>query len=726
MRDRPYWELFLVSLLLLFFELACIRWFGSTVVFLTFFTNIILLATFLGMSVGCLAASSSRDWSVVALPVWLSASVLALGTLSQVGLITVAVGDQGGSPQQVYFGTEYRPQDLSSFVIPIELLAAVFFVLVALVFVGVGQRLGRAFAKAPNRLSAYVANIAGSLAGILAFGVASYLQTPPLVWFAIVGVLWIRLLPRPTTIQVACLAAVLVVAGILSYNTTLSPDPATRGYATVAWSPYYRVTYSPRARFIETNNIGHQQMHAVGEAVGYDLPHLLNRDTGGDSFEDVLIIGAGSGNDVATALAYGARHVDAVEIDPVIYRLGASEHPNHPYQDARVSVHIDDGRSFLRRTTRRYDLIVYALVDSLVLHSSYSSLRLESFLFTQQAFDDIAARLKPDGVFAAYNFYRQGWIVGRIDRMADQAFRARPIVMSLPHVDHIGLNDPQADRITVILAGAPSRLDRVRHRFDAGESYWVNESLPSSRSANGFASKPPTGSPDWLRIAPSQVETDDRDQLPTDDWPFLYLRGHLVPGLNLRNMLLLAVLSLAVFDRVAPRHGRRLNWQMFFLGAGFMLLETKSVVHMAVLFGSTWMVNSIVFFAILVMVLISNLFVWIVRPKRLLVYYQLLMTSLIVNLAVPMTTYLALPGTWRVLVSCALVFAPIFFAGIVFGTLFSHSEQPEVDFGSNIAGAMLGGFAESLALVVGFTYLLGLVIAFYFGSAVLLRKTSHA
>ena len=48
---------------------------------------------------------------------------------------------------------------------------------------------------------------------------------------------------------------------------------------------------------------------------------------------------------------------------------------------------------------------------------------------------------------------------------------------------------------------------------------------------------------------------------------------------------------------------------MFFLGAGFMLLETKGVVHMALLFGSTWVVNSIVFFAILVMILLSNLYV---------------------------------------------------------------------------------------------------------------------
>ena len=83
---------------------------------------------------------------------------------------------------------------------------------------------------------------------------------------------------------------------------------------------------------------------------------------------------------------------------------------------------------------------------------------------------------------------------------------------------------------------------------------------------------------------------------------------------------------------------------MFFLGAGFMLLETKGVVHMALLFGSTWVVNSIVFFAILSMILLSNLYVMAVRPKRLWPYYLVLLASLLINLLVPMDTFLALPG----------------------------------------------------------------------------------
>ncbi|PWT83756.1 MAG: hypothetical protein C5B57_06290, partial [Blastocatellia bacterium] len=157
----PYARLFAVSFLLLFFELACIRWFGSTVVFLTFFTNIVLLATFLGMSVGCLAATSRREWSLAVVPLLLLAIVLAYGTLwgyNYFGAVMIDVGGQG-SPQQVYFGTEYRARDIAAFVVPIELLAGTFFVLIALVFVGVGQLLGRAFAAAPDHLLGYTSNI---------------------------------------------------------------------------------------------------------------------------------------------------------------------------------------------------------------------------------------------------------------------------------------------------------------------------------------------------------------------------------------------------------------------------------------------------------------------------------------------------------------------------------------------------------------------------------------
>src|SRR5689334_15794022 len=153
LRAGSNWRLFVISFVLLFFELACIRWFGSTVVFLTFFTNIVLLATFVGMSVGSLAAAGRRDWTRLTAPLLLLAILLAYGTLwsyTHFGSVMVDVGGQG-SPQQVYFGTEYRASDAARFVIPIEVLGATFFALIALVFVGVGQLMGRAFTASTDR-----------------------------------------------------------------------------------------------------------------------------------------------------------------------------------------------------------------------------------------------------------------------------------------------------------------------------------------------------------------------------------------------------------------------------------------------------------------------------------------------------------------------------------------------------------------------------------------------
>src|SRR5207302_284468 len=143
----------------------------------------------------------------------------------------------------------------------------------------------------------------------------------------------------------------------------------------------------------------------------YSLIHLLQKRSGGAPFDDVMVIGAGSGNDLSHALRYGVKRIDAVEIDPVIQDIGIHHHPNQPYSDPRVVPHLDDGRHFLRTTEQKYDLVVYALVDSLILHSGYANIRLESYLFTEQAFEDVRRVLKPGGVFVMYNYYRQGWIV---------------------------------------------------------------------------------------------------------------------------------------------------------------------------------------------------------------------------------------------------------------------------------------------------------------------------
>jgi len=718
---RPHRDLFLVSFLILFFELAAIRWFAATVVFLTFFTNIVLLACFLGMSVGLLSARSRRDLVPAALPLASLAFVAAVAThLVYWGGtdVTVSVGSHE-APRMIYFGTDYRPPDPSRWVVPMWAVGGAFFALIALTFVGLGQVMGRAFDAIPDRVRAYTIDVLGSLTGIATFAAMSYFELPPTVWFVPIVALMLHFAGWRKPVQIAAAVATYALVGMSAHLLTAQGDR-------IFWSPYYKISYDTPYRVIATNDIGHQNMVPVGQTgPAYLLPHLLNRDAGGAPFAEVMIIGAGSGNDVAAALRAGAQRVDAVEIDPRINRLGRELHPERPYADPRVAVHLDDGRSFVRRTGRKYDLAVYALVDSLVLHSGYSSMRLENFLFTREAFEEVKRTLKPDGVFAMYNYYRQGWLVTRLAAMARETFGVEPLVVSLPHRDRIGADDSYSAGFTFLLASPdPGRLAAIRARFEKGESFWIHPHPPMNETINAFRAEAP--GPKWHRIGPTRLGGGGEDLLPSDDWPQPYLREARIPWAPIgQGMLVMALVSAAVLLAFGPRGGLRPNWQMFFLGAGFMLLETKGVVHMALLFGATWVVNSVVFGAILAMILAANLYVMKFRPARLAPYYALLAAALLVNVLVPMSAFLSLSPFWRTLASCAVVFVPVFFAGVIFATAFRGSREPDRDFGWNVAGIIAGGLSEQLSLVVGFNTLLLVALLYYALSLALAPRESR-
>jgi hypothetical protein len=298
--------------------------------------------------------------------------------------------------------------------------------------------------------------------------------------------------------------------------------------------------------------------------------------------------------------------------------------------------------------------------------------------------------------------------------MAEEVFGEKPLVISLPQRDSIQPGDNQFGHITFLLVSSDSkRLQAIRARFEKGESFWIHPKPPMNEAINAFRTTAPAGE-DWLRSAPARVDLGGIDLLPSDDWPQLYLRGREIPWAPIgQGMVVIALLSLAILLAFAPVRRLRPNWQMFFLGAGFMLLETKGVVHMALLFGSTWIVNSIVFFAILVMILFANLYVIKAKPRRLAPYYALLVAALLVNALVPMNLFLSLPPLERTLASCLVVFVPVFFAGVIFATAFRESRQPDADFGWNVAGIILGGLSEHLSLVVGFNYLILVAIAYY-------------
>src|SRR5262249_54186259 len=134
----------------------------------------------------------------------------------------------------------------------------------------------------------------------------------------------------------------------------------------------------------------------------------------------------------------------------------------------------------------------------------------------------------------------------------------------------------------------------------------------------------------------------------------------------------------------------------------------------------------IVFSAVLVMILLSNLYVLAVKPRSLRAYYLVLFAALLVNALVPMDVFLGLPGGAKILVSSLVVFVPIFFAGIVFATTFAASRRPDVDFGSNVAGVIFGGLSENFSMMQGFNHLLVIAIVFYVISAVFVRGARSA
>jgi SAM-dependent methyltransferase len=709
---RARFDLFVVSFLVLFLEVAAIRWFPANVLFLTFFTNTVLLACFLGMSIGCLAADRRVNY-LTGTPYLL---VVALGAAH---LVEWARRHLGGveigslvSPQLVFFGADYQATDPSKFVVPIEIVAGGLFAFIALAMVGPGQVLGRALARVPNRLEAYTINIGGSLAGVLLFTACSFLGLGPVWWFGVVvGILSYLLMPdRP--IRALALGALPAVILFLAAGDV--------GSVGRLWSPYYRVDYDAPSRIITVNLIGHQQMiPRASPAPAYALPHLTNRDTGRPPFGQVLIIGAGSGNDVSRALEWGATRVDAVEIDPVIQRLGVRHHPDHPYADPRVIVHLDDGRNFLHSTVKQYDLIVYALVDSLVLHSSHSNIRLESYLFTTEAFADVRKRLRPGGLFVMYNYFRQGWIVTRLDAMLQSTFGAEnPIVLSLPSRETIRPSDVLYGEFTMFIAGATEPLKQA---FARNPSYQVPaDRAPDRATPNGFAGAERAG---YTQFRPTRIVPPSEPLPPaTDSWPFLYLRRPMIPALSLRGMgvmALVAAVMLAPFLRQsagaapATRSPVALLVQMACLGAGFMLIETRAVVQMALLFGGTWLVNAIVFCAVLVMILVGNLFVLAARPRSLTAFYVALLVSLAVGLAIPLDSFLGLSRGIQIAASCVLAFTPILFAGVVFAVSFGRAVDTSRAFGMNVAGAMVGGLAEYSSMLLGFQYVTVLALAFY-------------
>lgn len=615
--------------------------------YVLFFSNLVVIASFLGIGVGILVGRRTQAAGLA--PYGPALVIIALLVL--VARIDVRPGSDDFLGELI----ASHAADPNLVVLPM------LFVAVAAVLATLSLPLGPLLRAFPP-LRAYAIDIAGAIAGILTFTAVSALGAPPPVWFALLGVaLAVRGGGRLGPASVIGTASFTAVIALTVLAQLVSGD---------IWSPYYRISLfdSPGGfRFLAVNGIPHQNFYPLSSTHREAFYDQVYRWFPDHRFARVLIIGAGNGTDVAGALAHGATAVDAVEIDPRILELGRTLHPDRPYADPRVRAIVDDGRAVLRRSDQTYDLIVFALTDSLTLSSSSGNLRLESFLYTDEALAGARDRLAPDGVITIYNYYQRPYLVAKLAGMLAKVFGAPPIVQTYSGPVEIGA------------------------AFAAG---------PGARA--------PTG-------AVAAVSLEGAPQPATDDWPFLYLQG---PGiaqfylLVLGAFLAMSLAAVLVAARLARAPVRRASPHFFVLGAAFLLLETKNLATFSLLFGSTWLVSALVFAGILLSVLAAIAVTARFRPSGPLPYV-LLGASLLVNIALPPPSLLLDPPILRYVVAAILAFLPVFFANLVFTASFKETRSADIAFASNVLGAVVGGCLEYLALITGYRALLLVVMVLY-------------
>lgn len=663
-------ELLLASFVVLFQELALIRWLPGQVRVLAYFPNLILLSAFLGLGLGALSA---RRRSL--LPFWIPMLLVILGAAW--GLSRV-VFTQESATEHLFLLYYDLPGD-APVVGDIKLPLLFFFVLGALGFLPLGQAVAARLQALRGRtgpLYGYLWDLGGSLLGVLGFAVVGFSGLFPWTWF-LLGLL----VGAPLVLRPSGRAAALALAG-----GGLVVMVVSRAERADYYSPYYAIRYlAAQPGFsVLTNGSLHQTAFPLRRAdpvlsdvhatirEGYHLPYrFLPRPP-----RRALVIGAGTGNDVSVLLDEGAEQIDAVEIDPVILNLGRSHHPDKPYRSPRVRAITTDARSFLNASQERYDLIVFGTLDSMTSLSALSNVRLDNFVYTLECFQAARRRLAPDGGLILYFMASSSFISERLGGMLTEAF-----------------------------GEAPLAIIKYYHLFN--RAYLIGPAF----SGHGGPERQAQAA-EVLRAIRARVE------LPTDDWPYLYVARRGLSGFYVALTGALAALAVAAVFAVSPAMRRSLGGtgapdaEMFLFGLGFLLLETRAVTEMSLVWGATWITSAVAFGSILAMVLLATLLMQ-ARPLRFETGLGGVVICLLIAYFTPTRALLVASLPMKLALSALFIGTPVFFAAASFAVLFREREAADHAFGWNLLGATLGGLLEITSMAVGLKALLLVALAAY-------------
>ena len=688
-----YRQLILISALSLFVEMLMIRWVSSEIRIFAYFKNFVLVACFLGFGLGCYLCRRRVQLMAMIAPLLVLTLILKSPIYGLRLAIATLPAMLGASAEVHVWGVPALPTSwwgmalALSFVVPL-------FALIATAFIPFGQLVGWYLENASKGVVAYSVNVLASLAGIAGFTLLCFLDCPPWIWFAVAGLLSVATFWRSARARVV-LSAVFV-ACIFLLATPDGSDIKTY------WSPYQKLSlktvYSGdqvTAYTLNTNDSWYQQIIDLSPEFvrshpqwfggrplaenSYNMPYRFYHAPG-----SVLVLGSGMGNDVAAALRNGAGRVQAIEIDPLILRLGRELHFEHPYQSPRVHVIVNDARSYIENSRDQFDLIVFSLLDSHTTTSHFTNIRIDNYVYTREAFQRARQLLKPDGLFIVKFQVENPWIAGRLFTLLHDTFGRDPIQF------------------------------QTEGGYDTPGRFFVSGS--AERLANPASDPALAGYLAAHGNMPMQTA-----MVTTDDWPYFYQHA---PGLP----IIVIVVSIAVlvvfgwFLRQTSGEGGRLDLHFMFLGAGFMLLEAQIVSKMALLFGTTWVVNAVVVSGLLCLIVGANLVYGAVPRIPASVAYAGLFLTLAVMYFVPMQKLFFESWALRALVATLALCLPVFFAGIVFVSSFASAGFRGSALGSNLFGSLVGGLLESASLWFGLKSLTIIAALLYLGSAIFLSR----
>jgi hypothetical protein len=699
-------QLFLVSFLSLFIELVFIRWMSADIRAFSIFKTFPLVACFIGLGVGC--AQKNDRWFAWS-PLMIFLSVLTMEYL---------VGDFGFDqllPANLasYNWVEPLNQTLASW-LPITAgfmaflvvaLALPFFTMVCL-----GTRIGTLFNKNSPLLS-YTADILGAVSGTILSSCALIWGLPPSFLFAVAGLLLLLPLVLAKARLLIPLAASLACLFMSYHPPDLGPG------VTSIWSPYQHlvlktVTDDPKRPAAQQRYMfwlfvngrsyqacWHPDLTGLKQFAGWLVPYW-SRCIMPYRFikpQEVAIVASGMGVDLQAALTGSAGKITAVDIDPFIMGLGKRLNPCHPYQSERVTSVCDDARHFFRSTHAKYDLIVFSHLDSQTVLGQSSSVRLDNFVYTKESFERALKALKKDGLlFVCFNA-RKDWFRDRLYLTLTEAAGYPPLMFT-------DAKDPTG--------------------WARDASHWSFFALSGPLVSSGKITLPV----DLTRINAQDINMHER--VLTDDWPFLYVQNMAVDWTYILVCLEILIITVAAGRKCLFHQANPERWQLFFLGAAFLLLELQSISRLSLLYGTTWTTSAVVITGVLLMILIANavvVFCQKVLSRNLNLLYVFLGAALLASYLLPVDRLLSWDSSFAGnAVVTAITLLPMLIAGLIFPVSLARHKDAATAFAFNLCGATIGALLEYQSNFTGINSLVLLSALLYLFSFLSLKANKTA